>query len=74
MRVELHSQEGVVGEVSLVDGVATPSNEVARKAMAETKIVLPGPELVRPEDGGRYLKGLLASLQGSYFWAELKDS
>lgn len=73
MRVELHSQEGVLGEVTLADGVAVPSNAVARETMEGTKISLPGspPELVRPEDGERYLKGLAVSLRGSYFWAKL---
>lgn len=76
MRAELHNQSGVVGEVTLSgDGLAIPSNELARLMMEETTVVLPGkpPEVVKPEDGERYLRGLAVSLRGSYFWAVLVE-
>lgn len=75
MRVELRNQEGVVGEVAVRDGIAVASNDVARRTIEETVIVLPGrpPERVEPKDGERFLRGLVASLRGSYFWAELRD-
>lgn len=75
MRVELRDQDGTLGEVNLVDGVAVPSNELARRTMAETKFVLPGrpPTLVTPEDGERYLKGMSLCLRGTYFFARLID-
>jgi hypothetical protein len=73
LRVELHNQDGVVGEVNVVAGVATPSNDLARRTMQETKVVLPGPKPVRPENGEEYLRGLARCLDGTYFWAELKQ-
>lgn len=73
LRAELHNQEGVVGEVHVVDGVATPSNDLARRMMGEVEVVLPGPRRVRPEDGEDYLRGLAISLRGTYFWAELRQ-
>lgn len=73
MRVQLWNQDGVVGEVTVVAGLAVPSNDLARRTIEETSVVLPGhpPERVEPEDGERYLRALSASLRGSYFWAEL---
>lgn len=72
MRVELHNQQGVVGEITLsADGVALPSNETAHQTIEETVVIAPGPKRMQPEDGEEYLRALAVSLSGSYFWAEL---
>lgn len=76
MLVELHDQSGPVGEVHLVAGLAVPTNDLARRTIEETTVVLPtesGPRGVRPEDGADYLRGLARSLTGSYFWAVLRE-
>lgn len=76
MHVEIKTQQGVVGEVTLSpDGVAVPSNELVRSTMADTAIVWPGtpPELVKPEEGEKYLRALEICLGGAYFWAEFVE-
>lgn len=73
-RVELHSQaNGLVGEVELRDGVARPSNDAAEATMLDTKIVAPGPRVLKPEDGEEYLRAMPLALNGTYFWAELVE-
>jgi hypothetical protein len=76
MRVELRGQDGVRGEVNLVGGLATPSNEFARRTIDETNVALPGrpPKPMTPADGEDYLRGLAASLRGTYLWAVLADA
>ena len=76
IRVELHTHEGVVGEITLSSGgVAVGSNGIARKMMEDTKIVQPGrpPTLLKPSDGERYIRALPVNLHGSRFWAELVE-
>lgn len=74
MRVDLHNQTGVVGEVTLSgDGLAIPSNDLARRTIEETVITAPGPKVVTPADGEDYLRALPLCLSGTYFWAELVE-
>ena len=75
MRVELHNEKGVLGEIVLKDGIAVGSNALAQRTIDDTLIVTPGkpPQQVKPGDGEAYLKALPLCLRGSYFWAELQE-
>lgn len=76
MIVELHSQDGVVGEIALsASGRAVGLNDVAERTITDIKIVEPGnpPTLLTPDDGERYLRALPLNLAGTYFWAELAE-
>ena len=76
MHVDFKTHAGTVGKVTLsADGVAVPSNQGAEETMRDTVIVWPGepPEIVKPEEGEKYLRALAVCLRGSYFWAELVE-
>lgn len=76
MIVELHNQEGLVGEITLsAAGRAVGLNGAAQSTIEDTKIFEPGdpPTLLTPEDGERYLRAMPFALAGSYFWAELVE-
>lgn len=77
MKVELHTQDEVVGEITLgEDGICLGSNAVATSLMADLSIVEVGgrrgaPARLTPRDGERYLRALPINVSGSYFWATL---
>lgn len=76
MKVELRTEKGVVGEITLEnDGSCHGSNEVARHVMETHQIVEPGtpPKPLTAADGERYLRALPLNIGGAYFWATLVD-
>lgn len=75
MKVELHTQKGVVGEIVLRDGVAVSDDDTGQSVIASTSIVEAGnpPKPLRPDDGERYLRALPLCISGAYFWATLSD-
>lgn len=79
MKVELHTQDEVVGEITVgEDGVCVGSTATATSLMADLNVVEVGgrrgaPKRLTPQDGERYLRALPINVSGSYFWAEFVE-
>lgn len=76
MRVELFTEDGLVGEITLGQGdVCVGSNDLAARLMAETRVAAPGspPVGVTPADGERYLRALPLTFRGPRFWAAFRS-
>ncbi|MGH2580665.1 MAG: hypothetical protein ACRDGP_07435 [Actinomycetota bacterium] len=70
MKVEIRDHSGIVGTVTLKDGVAV-ADASAIAFLEDLTVVEPGnprPKL-RPSDGKDYLEALPYALRGTYLWA-----
>jgi hypothetical protein len=61
-----------LGRLRLVDGEVLMTMEAARFLSGLT-VILPEFGRVKPEDGERYLRGVLASFAGTMLWAEVDE-